>query len=447
MAERDQCVAVIDDDPTGTQTVQDVPVLFGWSEDDLLEVVRDPARVFFVLTNSRSLAEAEAEAVNEELGALLASISRKARVDLRIVSRSDSTLRGHFPAETDALARGWMAGGGEPIDGVLLCPHFFEAGRIVGDNILWVKNGEDLVPAAQTEFAADPVFGYRNSDLLHWVTEKSGGSPMQTVSVGLDDLRSGGPRQVGRLLGDLSPGSIVAVNAADYADLEVFVLGLLKAEGAGKRFLYRTGPSFVGVRSANRGGAPLTYNSIYEGGEREGHGLVVVGSHTGLTTRQVRRASEELGLHYVELDTRALLDERRDPELFRAGSLIERKLLSRDVIVATGREMLSAGDKDAGLVQGRRISEALVELVGALDPGLPIRYLVAKGGITSYDVAARGLKVTRARVVGQMRRGMVSVWRLDDESLRPGLPYVVFPGNVGNDDTLLEVLETLRGEA
>jgi uncharacterized protein YgbK (DUF1537 family) len=442
---------VVDDDPTGTQTVGDVPVFLRWSEDELLEAVRDPARVFFVLTNSRSLPETEAAAINEELGSLLASVARKTGIDVRIVSRSDSTLRGHFPAETDALSRGWERAGGEPFDGVLLSPQFFEAGRIVGGNTLWVRDGGYLVPASQTEFAADPAFGYRHSNLLRWAAEKLDDSvPAHSVGIGLEDIRLGGPGLVGRLLIGLQSGAVIAVNGVEYTDLEVFVLGLLRAEATGRRFLYRAGPSFVGVRSANSSGDPLAFGDVYGGGEPEGHGLVVAGSHTRLTTRQVLRVREELGLRYLELDTRALAlpDGRREAELHRAVALVEEALVSGDVLVATGREALRAeGGKEAGLAQGRRISEALVELVRRVDPGVPLRYLVAKGGITSHDLAARGLGAAKARVVGQMQRGRISLWRLGEGSLRPGLPYVVFPGNVGDDDALLEVLRTLRGEA
>lgn len=446
LAERNECVAV-DDDPTGNQTVRDVPVLMSWSKSELLSAMRDPARVFFVLTNSRSLPEDQAAAINEEIGTSLAEAAREAGVDVRIVSRSDSTLRGHFPAETDALERGWTAGGGAPIDGVILCPAFFEAGRIVVDDILWVRDGQDLVPVAETEYAADPHFGYRHSNLLRWAADKLGPTP-EVVSVGIEDIRHGGPGRVAELLGTVRGRAVVAVNAADYVDIEVFALGLLAAEEAGKRFLYRTGPSLVGALSANRSLNPLTPEEIYEDAAPEGHGLVVVGSHTGLTTRQVDRAKRDLDLEYVEVDTRALIDDRRrGPELGRAVAHVGRALHTRDVIVATGRESITAENPQDGLAQGRRISGGLVDLVRLLDPNRPLRYLVAKGGITSSDVATAGLGVAKARVVGQMLVGQISVWRLDERSRRPGLPYVVFPGNVGTDSTLANVLRTLQGES
>src|SRR5918997_851319 len=117
-------------------------------------------------------------------------------------------------------------------------------------SVHWVRQDGELVPAGQTEFAADHSFGYRSSDLKAWVGEKTGGriKAHEVVSVGLADLREGGPERVLKLLEEASGGIPVVINAASYADLEVFVLGMLTAEEEGKRFLSRTGPSFVRTR-------------------------------------------------------------------------------------------------------------------------------------------------------------------------------------------------------
>lgn len=451
IANRNQCIAVIDDDPTGTQTVRNVPVLTQWSVEEVRAAVTDPARIFFILTNSRSLPESEAAVVNEELGELLAKAAEETGVDVRLISRSDSTLRGYFPAETDALARGWRYGGGAPTDGVILCPAFPEAGRIVAGGELWVRQGSQLIPAAETEFAQDAAFGYSNSNLLGWAAEKlrdreTGSGSMLDISI--EDVRNGGPERVAGLLEGTEPNSIIAVNAVNYSDLEVLVLGLLAAEEAGKRFLYRTGPSFVGVRAGNEGGAPLSTEEIYEDEERrDGNGLIVVGSYTRLTTDQLNKAVGDLGLEYVQIDTNALLDERREQELSRVRNQVELSLHHGDVLVATGRKSVTAESVEESLEQARSISDALVELVSRLNLDEPLRYLVAKGGITSHDLAAHGLSAVKARVLGQMKQGMISLWRLDEASRRPGLPYVVFPGNVGDEDTLTDVLRVLREDS
>ena len=117
-------VVALDDDPTGVQTVHDVAVLARWDTATLANELRQPGSLFFVLTNSRSLPESQASALNREIAGNLMAASRETGVPFVVASRSDSTLRGHFPAETDALKE--TIGG---IDGVLICPTFFEGGR------------------------------------------------------------------------------------------------------------------------------------------------------------------------------------------------------------------------------------------------------------------------------------------------------------------------------
>ena len=70
------------------------------------------------------------------------------------------------------------------------------------------------------------------------------------------------------------------------------------------------------------------------------------------------------------------------------------------------------------------------------------RFLVAKGGITSSDIGVHALQVRRATVLGQALPG-VPVWKLGAESRYPGMSYVVFPGNVGDEDGLRSLVENL----
>ena len=163
-------MVALDDDPTGVQTVHGVAVLADWSTDSLAQEMARQESLFFVLTNSRSLAEADARALNQEIGERLQQGALAAQRELAIISRSDSTLRGHFPAETDALAD---ALGG--VDGVLICPAFVEGGRVTVDDTHFLLEQGRAVPVAETEFARDSTFGYSARTLPEWVAEKSGG--------------------------------------------------------------------------------------------------------------------------------------------------------------------------------------------------------------------------------------------------------------------------------
>src|SRR5215218_9709588 len=194
-------VVVLDDDPTGVQSVHGVPVLTTWAVEDLRWALAQPSATFYILTNSRSLPEDEAVDLNREIARNLSAATAESGTDFDVVSRSDSTLRGHYPAETDALAAALAEGGRGP-DGLIICPAFFEAGRITVDDVHWVRRDGELVPAGQTEFASDHSFGYRSSDLKAWVEEKTGERfiASEVTSVGLDDIREGGPERVASIL-------------------------------------------------------------------------------------------------------------------------------------------------------------------------------------------------------------------------------------------------------
>lgn len=441
---------VLDDDPTGTQTVHGALVLTGWSEDELAEALAEQRDYFYILTNTRALPEAEAAARAAEAARNLARAGR--RVGRAVVAgvRGDSTLRGHHPTETWAVRDAMEDEEGRPFDGELIVPFFPEGGRVTVGNVHYVLEGDHFVPAGQTEFARDTAFGYESSDLCEWCEEKTGGmvKAEDVVAVGLEDLRRRGPDYVSELLSGVTGRRAVVVNAATYRDLEVFVLGLLRAEEAGKRFFYRTAAGFVRVRAGLAGRPLLMFSELYPHGSPANRGgLVVVGSHVRRSTEQLAAAlatwPEMLA---VELEVRRVLDDgARAAEIERVVGAIDDGLRGgRDAVLYTTREVVTAGEAEANLRLSQRVSSALVEVVRRLT--VAPRFLIAKGGITSSDLATDALGVRRAEVPGQVAPG-VPCWLLGPGSHFPGIPYVIFPGNVGTADTLGQVIGLLRGEA
>ena len=439
LAARPHKVVVLDDDPTGTQTVHSIPVLTEWPVAALVAELSNDLPAFYVLTNSRSMPLDEAEAINASVGENLRAAAHGVGRSFVVVSRSDSTLRGHFPGEVAALAD--ALGGG--FDAWLLVPFFLEGGRLTIDDVHYVADGEQLIPAGATEFARDRAFGYHASNLRLWVAEKTGGGvPAEAVAaISLDDIRRGGPKQVAERLAELRGGRICVVNAVSMRDLEVVVAALLEAEAHGKRFLYRTAASFVQVR------AGLVPRPLLEREDlalpQAGGGLVLVGSYVPTTSRQVAALLDQGGVTALEVDVTALIDDgRRDGEIARVARLAEGGLRrGEDVVVVTSRTLVAGLGAAESLGIGRRVSDGLCAILRQID-SRP-RYLVAKGGITSSDLATRGLGVRRALVLGQALPG-VPVWRLGAESRYPGLVYVVFPGNVGGPTALAEVVAALR---
>jgi uncharacterized protein YgbK (DUF1537 family) len=393
---------------------------------------------FYILTNTRSMHLPEAQAVNTEIGRHLADASRAGGRAFTVVSRSDSTLRGHFPGEVDSLA---IALGGS-FDAWTLIPFFLEGGRFTINDVHYVAEGDQLVPAGQTQFARDATFGFRASRLPEWVAEKTGGQiPAAAVgSVSLDVIRQGGPEQVTQRLLALPAGSICAVNAASMRDMAVLVAGLMAAESEGKRYLHRTAASFVPVRA---GISPRPLLALADLNlPAVGGGLFVVGSYVPKTTAQVDHLLASPGIVAAEIRVLALLNPaERDGEIARVAAMADDALREeQDVAIYTSRRLIADDDAAKSLAIGQQVSSALVAIVRAIRQRP--RYFVAKGGITSSDLAVKGLDVRRAMVEGQILPG-VPVWRTGPESRFPDLTYVVFPGNVGGPMAVADVRRVL----
>lgn len=436
---RQEKIVVLDDDPTGTQTVHGVPVLTDWSMQTLEIELRNPIPMCFVLTNSRSFPLPEAQRLNTTIGRHLKQAEQSVGKRVVVISRSDSTLRGHFPGEVQALAEALAVA----FDAWLLIPFFQEGGRYTIGDTHYVAEGDRLVPAGETEFARDAAFGYQASDLHQWVEEKTGGAiPASTVaSVSLDDIRRGGPAQVQARLMALPRGCVCIINAASRRDLEVFTHGLLAAEAQGKRFLYRTAASIVPVRASITPRALLTAAEIAT--STTGGGLIVVGSHVPRSTAQLEHLLRVPSVASVEVPVDALLSvAQRASTIAQVAQTADAALQQgRDVVVFTSRQLITGADAVSSLAINQQVSEGLVAVMQRLMA--PPRYILAKGGITSSDIATRGLGVKRAMVLGQILPG-VPVWQLGTETRHAGLSYIVFPGNVGGPSALAEVVSSLR---
>jgi uncharacterized protein YgbK (DUF1537 family) len=443
----DEMLVVLDDDPTGTQSVHGISVLTAWSVDALRAELDSQMPAVYLLTNSRSMPLAQAQSLNAEIGRNIQAAARPGGRRPVVVSRSDSTLRGHFPGEVDALAA--ALGGG--FDATLLIPAFIAGGRYTIDDVHYVAEGDRLIPAGETDFARDATFGYRASNLREWVAEQTGGRvpAARVAAISIATIRQVGPNGVADQLAMLHAGGICVINAASERDLAVAALGILQAEARGRRFLYRTAASIVPLR-AGISPRPLLARADLDlpaagpsTGSGGAGGLIVIGSYVSKTSGQVAALLEQPGMASVEVDVGALLaNEGWDREIARVAQAADQRLrVGLDIAIFTSRQLVTGADAESSLAIGRRVSDGLVAIVRAITTRP--RYLLAKGGITSSDTATRGLDVRRALVLGQILPG-VPVWRLGPESRYPGMVYIVFPGNVGGSGALAEVVAALR---
>lgn len=437
---------VLDDDPTGTQSVANLPVLTRWERADLEWAFAKKAPAIYVMTNSRSLSAADAEQINRDVAEAALAIAKEKELRISFVSRSDSTLRGHFPLEPDTLAQCIEKQDGR-VDGVIVVPAFGDAGRITIDGVHYAGNTTDgFIPVAESEFAQDATFGYSHSDLAEWIEEKTSGvAPAeQVIRIPLDLLRA----DVAAVAAELAKAKNrqpIIVDIVTEEDLRQLALAVIDAESAGAQFIYRVGPPFVRARIGQDVPTPLNQQAVAQARTTQPDtkgGLIVVGSHVPTTTRQLNALLEKDSAEVVELDVRTVLSEERENYLERTAQEVIGKLQDGNVILHTSRELVKGKDAEESLAIAREVSSVLIAVVNKTAHTVKPKFVIAKGGITSSDVASRGLEMTRAMVIGPMQPGIISLWQLGDGPAA-GVPYIVFAGNVGNDESLADVAETL----
>lgn len=446
LSELDKKIVVLDDDPTGVQTVHDVSVYTDWSLDSIENGFKEESSMFFILTNSRGFTAAETEKAHKEMSLNVTEVAKKLNKDFIVISRSDSTLRGHYPVETEILKQTIEANSKVKFDGEVLMPFFKEGGRFTVNNIHYVQYDEYLVPAGETEFAKDRTFGYTKSQLGEYIEEKTKGAfkAENTTYISLESIRNLEIEKIKEQLLKVENFNKVVVNAVDYVDVKIFVIALVKAIKAGKNFMYRSAAALTKVIGGVSDKNLLTRDELIKGNSKNG-GLIIVGSHVKKTTEQLEELKKCDFIEFIEFNCHLVLDS----EKFEAEvqGIIEKteKLIAegKTVAVYTSRKRLDLGEnkKEEELKLSVKISDAVTSIVGKLK--VRPNYIVAKGGITSSDVGTKGLKVKRATVAGQIKPG-IPVWRTGDESKFPGVAYVIFPGNVGTKTTLKEAVEILN---
>ncbi|KAA0100036.1 hypothetical protein CIW49_07665 [Mycolicibacterium sp. P1-18] len=438
-------VVFLDDDPTGTQTVRDLPVLTRWTDEDVEWALAQDTAGFFVLTNTRSLDPRHAASRDREVVEACVRVAAAAGVEFAFASRSDSTLRGHFPLETDVIAD-VLAESGMEVDGVVLAPAYVDAGRLTVNGVHVLRVGADLVPVAESEFARDATFGYRSSRLAEWVDEKSGGriQAADVMEISLEMIRTATTSELAARLAAARRRQVVVVDAVTDDDLRAVALAVLAAEADGARLVYRIGPSFVRARTGQEGGERLSDSALERLVTDDVHGLVVVGSHVALTTRQLDCLAAQRAIASFELDVDAVmagdgLERHLDDVAGRAAAALS----EATVVVSTSRLLTTGADEATSLDISRRVSSALSSCVARIVATRRPSFVIAKGGITSSDIATRALLVDRAWTRGPVLDGIVSLWQAVSGPAA-GMPYVVFPGNVGDDAALADVVARLE---
>jgi uncharacterized protein YgbK (DUF1537 family) len=424
-------IIVLDDDPTGSQTVHSCLLLTQWDVETLKLGLMDNVPIFFVLTNTRALTPNQAAVVTKEVCQnLKIALAETQITNFLVVSRSDSTLRGHYPIETDVIAA--ELGG---FDAHFLMPAFFEGGRITRDSIHYLLVNGVETPVHTTEFAQDSVFGYSYSYLPDYVAEKTQGQipADRVIRFLLNEVRTG---SLDRLM-QLERNRCCVVDGEQQSDFDRFAADIITATNQGKKFLFRSGASIL-TSLANLGAQPTPATEMYKYVREGNPGAIIVGSHVKKTTEQLTQLLKTEGIVGVEIDVFELIGEDPTTRSRLLATTIDRintiHQAGNTPVIYTSRQELTFDSSQIRLKFGEAVSAVLMDIIRSLPDD--IGFLIGKGGITSNDILSRGLALPTARLLGQILPGCSAIVTPPNHPFFPNLPVVLFPGNVGDEHAL-----------
>ena len=431
-------IVVFDDDPTGSQTVHSCLLLTRWDVATLTIGLQHRSPLFFVLTNTRGMDAVRAAEITREvcknLGAALDALKQKGvTINPLLVSRSDSTLRGHYPVETDVMND--VLG---PFDAHFMVPAFFEGGRFTRDSTHYIVLNGKATPVHETEFARDSVFGYQHSYLPAYVEEKTHGK-IRAADVErfvLNDVRGD---VMPRLL-KLKNNTCCVVDSENQQDLNHFSEQLIRAAAQGKKFLFRSAASLL-TALARLPVQPTSADAMRNYVRNARAGAVIVGSHVKKTTEQLGQLLLQENIAPLEVNVERLAGERQVMLAELQKNIQQLHEHNKTPVIFTTRVEKQFASQAERLAFGESVSEFLMEVVRNLPPTLG--YLISKGGITSNDVLSTGLALKQSEVLGQILPGVSMVRCPDDHPRYPQMPVVIFPGNVGDEQALALVYRRL----
>lgn len=428
----DYKIVVLDDDPTGTQTVKDLPVYTDWDEALLTDAFEQPNNMFYILTNSRALNEIETTQLHRELSKNIENVSLKLNKPYLIISRGDSTLRGHFYLEPKILNEATT----NPFNAIFYLPEFFEGNRYTYDGIHYLKEDNQYIPVSESEFANDTTFGFSSTSMSDFIEEKSQGEikSENVYHITLNQIRNRKKEQIFSTFEFLNNLDAVIVDALNDEDMDYFTACLVEyLNYHDKKFIFRTAASFV--KSICETPGEIINLKHYK--KNSNGGIIIVGSHVKKSSSQLSYLLENTDIDSIEFDVKEVTQPNLQNYIEKLTKEVEDFIVNgKDVVIYTSRDVIKTEDLTNNLSISTNISNSLVSIVKQLS--IRPSFIIAKGGITSSDVATKGLGIKKAEVIGQITKG-VPVWLTGEEAKYNNMPYVIFPGNVGEVDTLMEV--------
>ncbi len=443
---------VIDDDPTGSQTVHDCLLLLKWDCSTLVKGFESKSNLFFILANTRSLSENDAKLTIEEICKNLKTViaSQAYEEEIIFISRGDSTLRGHNFLEPSALNS--CLG---PFDATFHIPAFIEGKRLTINGLHFV----DKKPINQTIFARDKIFGYETNNVKNLLFQKSKSQinfeDIQNLLLSdIEILNDEENNIVFKTLKNLKNNKHVVVDVENYSQLKKFSL-VIKKLIKQKKFLFRTAASFISSISEKK---KVTQGEIFFSNLRKRNkeksflpGLIIVGSYVELSTIQLKNLLKISTCNPIELDVFEFFkinssdnnQERRN--IFKNLFLNEIRFSfdqGKTPVLFTSRKILSL-DYSEQFNFYNSLAFFIAELVADLK--FEIGYLISKGGITTNVILSNGLNADYVYLEGQILTGIsvVTCNLKNDEKI----PIVTHPGNIGTQDSLVNIWKILENKS
>ncbi|WP_269616304.1 four-carbon acid sugar kinase family protein [Prochlorococcus marinus] len=439
-------IIIFDDDPTGSQTVYGCPLLLNWDEQTLEKAFKKSSPLIFILANTRSLSSILAVKKTREICSSIKNFfltKGYSKDDYFYISRGDSTLRGHGVLEPAILAEELG-----PFHATFHIPAFLEGGRTTENGIHYL-NG---IPVHETDFGRDKIFGFSTSYLAKWIEEKSFGKIQaeNILHIGIKQLdmamnNEDGFKSLLSFLSKLENNISVVVDAKLPNHLETLVRAI-KVVSKEKRFLFRTAASFINSFSElppnpNNTADLVSLKSKNNKFEYK-PGLIMIGSHVKLATDQLEvllndKSCEGLEIPVSKLASIFALEDYQDKILELEKILLSRINYILDIkkvpVLYTTREEMMFSSYTKRMKFGLELAEFMAILVGKINN--KFGYIISKGGITTQLLLQKGLNFNQVDLKGQILPGLSIVKSNSDQY---DLPVVTFPGNLGNDKTLLE---------
>ena len=447
-------IIIFDDDPTGSQTVYGCPLLLNWDEQTLEKAFAKSSPLIFILTNTRSLSSSLAVNKTREICSSIKKFFLRqgySKDDYFYISRGDSTLRGHGVLEPAILAEELG-----PFHATFHIPAFLEGGRTTENGIHYL-NG---VPVHTTDFGRDKIFGFSTSNLSKWIEDKSFGKiqeknilHVQIKQLDMAFNNKDGFKSLLSFLSKLENNISVVVDAKSPYHLETLARAI-KVLSKEKRFLFRTAASFInslsGLPPNPKDTADLVSLKSKKNEFEYKPGLIMVGSHVKLATDQLEVLLNDNSCEGLEIPVRKLAGIFALEDSQQAILELEDILLSKidyilDIkkvpVLYTSREEMKFSSYSKRMNFGLELAEFMAILVRKITNKLG--YIICKGGITTQLLLQKGLNFNQVDLKGQILPGLSIVTSNSDQY---DLPVVTFPGNLGNEKTLLESFRLMESK-